>query len=166
MSESKRLAVYPGTFDPITLGHLDVIQRALKVFGRVLVGVSDNPGKKPFFSLADRMAMVRASVSSLEGVEVKPFRGLLIDFVKKNDAGVIVRGLREISDFEEEFQMATVNRKLDPGLETLFIMTSEKFFYLSSSIVREIAGMGGQVGEFVPAPVARRLQNPSQKRKK
>ena len=163
---TERIAIYPGTFDPITLGHLDVIKRALKLFDRVIVGIADNPAKKPFFPLADRVNMVKESVSLLENVEVKSFSGLLVDFARKNKARVVVRGLRAVSDFEEEFQMATVNRKLDPGLETVFVMTSEKYFYLSSGIVREIVALGGHAEEFVPGPALRRLRQGLPKRKK
>src|SRR3989338_8423821 len=163
---TERIALYPGTFDPVTLGHLDVIKRALKLFDLVIVGIADNPAKKPFFTLADRVNMVKESVSLLENVEVKSFSGLLVDFARKNKARVVVRGLRAVSDFEEEFQMATVNRKLDPGLETVFVMTSEKYFYLSSGIVREIVALGGRAEEFVTGPALRRLRQGSPKRKK
>ena len=138
---------------------MDVIQRALKLFDGLIVAVADGPHKKPFFPLSERLAMVEESVAGLDRITVKPLKGLLVDFARENQAQVVVRGLRAVSDFEDEFQMATVNRRLGPGLETVFVMTSEKFFYLSSSVVRELAFLGGNVGDFVPAPVAERLKN-------
>jgi len=151
-------AVYPGTFDPITYGHMDLIGRALKLFGKVVVGVTTNPAKKPFFLLEERVALAKASVKNLANVEVKSFDSLLVDFARAENASVILRGLREMSDFPSEFQGATVNRKLEPSLETVFIVTSEKYSYLNSTIVKEIARFNGKLSEFVPGHVERALR--------
>ncbi len=155
-------AIYPGTFDPITFGHIDLAERALKIFGKVVVGVTTNPGKKPLFSLEERVGLAKASLKGLENscrkVEVRPFDSLLVEFAKSQGAEIIIRGLREMSDFPSEFQNATVNRKLAPGIETIFIVTSEKYFYLNSTIVKEIARFNGKLSEFVPVPVEKALR--------
>src|SRR3989344_6006920 len=150
-------AIYPGTFDPLTNGHLDVIRRGLKLFNPLVVAVAENPAKKPLFSLEERVEMLEESVKGLEGVEVKPFNSLLVDFARKEKANVVLRGLRETSDFSGEFQHAVVNRLLDEGVETVFVMTNAEHFYVTSSIVKEIAVYGGDVGRFVPEGVSRRL---------
>ncbi len=144
--------IYPGTFDPITFGHVDVVKRAAKLFGKVTVAISNNPRKKPTFSVAKRIALAKDALSDVKGVEVESFTGLLVEYAKKKKASAVVRGLRELSDFEFEFQTAIVNRKLG-NLETVLIVTDPKYFYLSSSMVKEIAEMGGNVSCFVPKKV-------------
>lgn len=158
-------AVYPGTFDPITLGHLDVIERGLKLFDRLVVAVTTHPNKKPLFTLEERAAMVRAACGKMKNVEVRTFSGLLADFLREEGTHTILRGLREVSDFGYEFQQAIMNRKLNPDAETVFIMTGAKYFYLTSSIVREAALLGADVGCFVPNEVERELRKKLQKAK-
>lgn len=153
-----KAAVYPGTFDPVTNGHLDIIERAAKLFDKVIIGVTTHPKKHPLFSLEERIAMVSENVKDLHNVEVKSFDGLLVEFAEEEKAVAIVRGLREISDFAEEFKLATLNRRLNHKIETVHIMTNEKYFYLSSGSVREIAGFKGKVSDFVPASVEKRLK--------
>jgi len=155
---TKKIAIYPGTFDPVTFGHIDVIERASKLFDKVIVAVTTKPSKKPLFPLKQRLSLLKACTTDLPKVEAQAFSGLLVDFATKKKAGVIVRGLRQLSDFEAEFQQATVNRKLAPGIETVFIATSAKFFYLNSSIVKEIASMNGKISCFVPGPVLSALR--------
>lgn len=150
-------AIYPGTFDPITNGHSDLVQRATCMFKQVIVAVAANPGKTPTFSLEERVAMVRTALAGLDNVEVCGFSTLLVEFTKNKGAQVILRGLRAVSDFEFEFQLAGMNRKLAPGIETVFMMPAEQYTYLSSSVVREIAGLGGDVGEFVHPEVEKAL---------
>ncbi len=149
----KLRAVYPGTFDPVTFGHIDVVKRGLKLFDELVVGVSTNPSKKPFFSLEERAELVRQCTKGLAGVSVKTFDSLLVDFAKKERAQVILRGLRSASDFGGEFTKAIVNRKLNSGIETVFVMTNPDYFFIKSSVVREITSFGGLVGGFVPKPV-------------
>ncbi|HKY33271.1 MAG TPA: pantetheine-phosphate adenylyltransferase [Candidatus Polarisedimenticolia bacterium] len=150
-----RLAVYPGTFDPITNGHLDIIQRGSRLFDRVVVAVLENPDKDPLFSVPDRVRLIREAVSPMKNVGVETFSGLLVDCVRACGAHVIVRGLRAISDFEYEFQMALMNRRLDPEVETVFMMPAEAYSYLSSRLVKEVAALGGDVSGLVPEAVAR-----------
>lgn len=152
-----KTALYPGTFDPVTYGHLDVIERAADIFDRVIVVVANNSRKQPLFSAAERVAMVRQSVKKYRNVRVDVFEGLLVRYAKKAGAASIVRGLRAVSDFEYEFQMALTNRKLARDITTVFLMPHEKYTYLNSSIVREISRLGGNVGEFVPPHVRRML---------
>ena len=156
-----KTAVYPGTFDPITNGHLDILQRALNLFDKVIVGVakSDNRNKKPLFSLEERMQLVKEAVKEigLKNVEIKPFSNLLVEFVKENNSKIIIRGLRAVSDFDYELQYDLTNRTLNPEVDTVFIMTSTKYLFLSSNIVREIASLHGKVSEFVPKCVEKRL---------
>jgi pantetheine-phosphate adenylyltransferase len=149
----KRAAIYPGTFDPLTLGHFDVIQRAAQLFEKLIVAVADNAGKKCLFSLEERLQLVRDAVKGFPGVEVAPFSGLLVHYARKSNVSVLVRGLRAFSDFEYEFQMALSNRKLAPDVETMFLMTSEAYSYISSSVVREVAELGGDTTELVPPNV-------------
>ena len=149
----KRAAIYPGTFDPLTLGHLDVIQRASQLFEKLTVAVADSPGKKALFSLEERLQLVRDAVKGLPGVDVASFGGLLVNYARKSKVSVLVRGLRAFSDFEYEFQMALSNRKLAPDVETMFLMTSETYSYISSSVVREVAELGGDTSELVPPNV-------------
>lgn len=148
-----KIAVYPGTFDPITFGHLDVIERSLQLFDKVIVGISTHPAKKPLFSLEERLSLVKACTKKFRNIEVCSFQGLLVDFAKKRHSSIIIRGLRELSDFETEFQRAIMNRKLSPKIETVFIATNAKFFYLNSSIVKEISSFAGDISCFVPKTV-------------
>jgi len=151
-------AICAGTFDPLTLGHLDVIERASRIFPRVVIAVATNPGKNPLFTLEERIDLVRQSVAHLEGIEVDSFDGLLVDFAESKGVRVIVRGLRAFSDFEYEFQMALTNRKLKPQLETIFLMPKQDYSYVSSSNVRTVASLGGDISQFVPPPVKRALE--------
>ncbi|HZD58859.1 MAG TPA: pantetheine-phosphate adenylyltransferase [Anaerolineae bacterium] len=143
------VAVVPGSFDPITAGHLDIIKRACDIYDKVIIGVVVNPGKKPLFTLEERVEMVKEEVAWNPAIEVDAFNGLLVEFVKMHGARVIIRGLRAVSDFEHEFQMAQLNRKLNPKVETIFMMASPEYAYLSSSIVKEIAQYGGNVNGLV-----------------
>ncbi|HSS70359.1 MAG TPA: pantetheine-phosphate adenylyltransferase [Casimicrobiaceae bacterium] len=149
--------VYPGTFDPFTRGHEDLVRRASTVFDEVIVAIADSESKSPLFSAAERIAMAREVLASLDTVRVMGFSSLLMDFVHSIDARVILRGLRAVSDFEYEFQMAGMNRNLYPEVETLFLTPSEQYLFMSSSIVREIARFGGDVSSFVAPSVAARL---------
>lgn len=149
--------VYPGTFDPVTNGHLDVIERAAATFCEVVVAVAVNPEKHPAFSVEERVAMLRESCRHLENVQVASIPGLLVEFAGEIGARVIVKGLRAVSDFEYEFQMAQANRKLNPKVETVFMTTASQYSFLSSSMVKQIARLGGDVSDFVPEPVLRRL---------
>jgi pantetheine-phosphate adenylyltransferase len=152
-----RTALYPGTFDPITNGHLDLIRRARRLFDRVIVAVGTGRDKNPMFTARERVALVRDAVKGIEGVEVIPFSGLLVDAAERTGAAAIIRGLREVSDFEYEFQMALMNRRLARDVETVFLMPSEHFTYLDSTIVKEVALLGGSVEGLVPVSVGRRL---------
>lgn len=152
-----RIAICPGSFDPMTNGHLDVIQRALKLFDRVVVAVAHNESKQPLFSLAERMELAAESVRHLSGVEVDSFDGLLVDYAERRGAHAVVRGLRAVSDFEFEFQLALMNRKLNERPETIFMMPKDTYTYLSSRMIKEIARLGGDVGAFVPPHVQRAL---------
>lgn len=143
-------ALTPGTFDPITSGHLDIITRAAQLMDEVVVAVAASPKKHPLFTLEERAELVRQATAHLPNVRVEPFEGLLVDFARKMDATVVVKGLRAITDFEYEFQMTAINYEMDPDLETLFIMSPPEYMYLSSSIVREIASLHGDVEQFVP----------------
>ena len=151
-------AVYPGTFDPITNGHLDIISRGVRLFDRIVVALLHNSDKEPLLPLAERMEIVRAVVARFPNVAVESFDGLLVDYVRSHGAQVIVRGLRALSDFEYEFQMALMNRRLEPGVETVYMMPSESTSYVSSRLVKEVARLGGDVSGLVPAEVVARLQ--------
>lgn len=151
-------ALTPGTFDPITSGHLDVIARASQLVDEVVVAVADSQKKGPLFTLEERVELVRQATAHLSNVRVEPFKGLLVDFAKELDATVVVKGLRAITDFEYEFQMTAMNYQLSPQLETLFIMSPPQYMYLSSSIVREISKMGGDIQQFVPPCVYEALK--------
>lgn len=151
-------AVYPGTFDPITNGHLDVIERATRIFEELIVAVATNPSKRPLFSIEERTAMVKEACAHLPNVRVETFDGLLVEFARHVGAKVIIKGLRAVSDFDYEFQMAAMNRKLAPEIETVFIMTSLEYAYLSSSIIKEVAELGGCIQGLVPPPVVERLK--------
>ncbi len=154
------VAIYPGTFDPITNGHTDLIARASRLFDKVIVAVAANPGKTPRFSLQRRVALARAVLAEVPNVEIREFDTLLVEFTRQCGADVILRGLRAVSDFEYEFQLAGMNRRLAPELETLFLTPAEQFAYISSSLVREIAALGGDVSEFVHPVVAAALDEP------
>ena len=151
-------ALYPGTFDPITTGHSDLVRRATRVFDKVIVAIAANPAKKPLFSLEERVSMARAVLADLPGVSVVGFDTLLIDGVRQHQARVILRGLRAVSDFEYEFQMAGMNRHLDPEVETVFMTPSEREMFVSASLVKEIAALGGDVSSFVHAYVMQALR--------
>ena len=151
------IAIYPGTFDPVTRGHIDVVGRAVKMFNRVIIGVADSPAKQPFFNLDERIDMLQTVFADEEKVLVRPFSGLLIDFARDHDAGIIVRGLRAISDFEYEVQLAGMNRSLAPEIETVFLTAAQRYAFVSSSLVREIARLDGDVSEFLHPAVLNRL---------
>lgn len=153
-----RIAIYPGSFDPLTNGHLDVAQRAAKLFDRVIVAVASNESKHPLFALEERVSLVRESVKNLPNVEADAFGGLLVDYVVSRQARAIVRGLRAVSDFEFEFQLALMNRKLNENVETIFMMPKDTYTFLSSRIVKEIARLGGDVSPFVPPNVQTALK--------
>ncbi|OGP84009.1 MAG: pantetheine-phosphate adenylyltransferase [Deltaproteobacteria bacterium RBG_13_65_10] len=157
MSRKTRIAVYPGSFDPITYGHIDIIDRSLAVFDTLIVAIASNPNKKGIFSVPERIEMIRASLRGRKGVEVASFEGLLVYFCRERKADVIVRGLRVISDFEFEFQMAMMNKRMYPVVETVFMMTGSQYFYLSSSIIKEVVQFGGAVDGLVPPVVAEHL---------
>jgi pantetheine-phosphate adenylyltransferase len=159
MTQSAIIAVYPGTFDPLTRGHEDLVRRAANMFTHLVVGVADSRFKKPFFSQRERLEIAREVLSHYPNVEVKGFSGLLRDFVRSENARVIVRGLRAVGDFEYEFQMAGMNRALMPGVETLFLTPSEQYQFISGTMVREIAVLGGDVGQFVFPNVERWLKD-------
>jgi len=150
-------AIYPGSFDPVTLGHLDLIRRSCPLFDQLIVSVTNNRIKRPLFSIEERVEMLREVTADIKGIVVEPFSGLLVDYAKARGAQVVLRGLRAISDFEYEFQMALTNRRLNADINTIFMMPSEEFSYLSSSIIKEIAALGGDVTQFVPTQVVERL---------
>lgn len=163
MSESKqrhkkRKAIYPGSFDPITNGHVDIIKRGLKIFDEILVAVLENPKKKPLFTSEERVSMIQDVFVDQKNTEVRAFHGLLVEFAKKNNARVVIRGLRAISDFEYEFQMALMNMKLDPDIETFFMMPNLNYSFLSSKLVKEIFMLGGCLTDLVPDQVEERLR--------
>jgi len=152
------MVIYPGTFDPITLGHEDLVRRAARLFDRVLVGIADSRGKQPVFTLEERVDMAKAVLAVYPNVEVVGFTGLLMKFIRAQEARVILRGLRAVSDFEFEFQMAGMNRIMHPDVETLFLTPSEQFMFISASMVREIGSLGGDVSHFVQPLIAQRLR--------
>lgn len=152
------LCVYPGSFDPITLGHVDLIRRAAEIFPKVVVAVLVNPEKTGCFPMADRIEMIRDACQGIQGVEVDTFQGLLVDYMRLKHARIVIRGLRAVSDFESEFQMAQVNHQISsPPIETLFLMTSPEYGYISSSVVRQIALFGGDISGLVPPAICRRV---------
>lgn len=151
-------ALYPGTFDPITNGHCDLVRRALKLFDHVVVAIAASPSKAPMFDLETRCRLAEASLADLGGVDVRSFSGLTVEFARDNDIGVILRGLRAVSDFEFEFQLAAMNRHLSPEVETLFLTPHERFTFLSSSMVREVASLSGDVSQFVHPAVEAELK--------
>jgi pantetheine-phosphate adenylyltransferase len=155
-----KIAVYPGSFDPVTNGHIDLIERSLRVFDHLIVAVANNPRKQPMFSVEERLEMLDASIpaSDKARLSIDSFEGLLVQYAKQVKAHVVIRGLRAVSDFEFEFQMANMNRHLEPEIETVFMMTGEEAFYISSNFVREVAMFGGSVKGMVPAPVYEKLK--------
>ncbi len=154
----KRTGIYPGSFDPLTNGHVAIIQRGLKVFDRLVVAVANNPAKNPLFTVAERKAMITGALGEDGRVEVDSFDGLLVDYARRKGVHNVLRGLRAVSDFEYEFQIANMNRHLLPDLETVFVMTGEDYFFVSARLVREVATFGGDVSAFVPANVLEALR--------
>lgn len=153
-----RVAIYPGTFDPVTNGHIDIIKRSIILFDKLIVTVAMNISKKPLFTVDERIEMIKKVTYSMPRVEVDRFEGLLVEYARKKNAIALIRGLRAVSDFEYEFQMALVNRRLSKSLVTVFLMPHEKYTHLNSTIVREVAGLGGDVSAFVPSFVEKKLQ--------
>lgn len=151
-------AVYPGTFDPITFGHIDLVERATRIFGQVIVAIAENSNKKPMFNLAERVDLAQQALAKCKNVTVIGFGSLLTDFMNQQHAKIILRGLRVVSDFDYEFQLAGMNRNLDPDIESVFLMPAENYTYISSSFVREIASLGGNVKRFVPEVVVNALK--------
>lgn len=154
-----RIAVYPGSFDPVTCGHIDIITRASMVYDKIIVVVSKNSGKKPLFTVEERMDFIKRSTTHLSNVYIDCCDGLLVDYVKKSGSNVIIKGLRAVSDFEYEFQMALANKKIEPQIETLFMMTDAKYSYLSSSIVKEMASLGADFTDLVPSEIINDIKN-------
>ncbi len=154
----KRTGIYPGSFDPLTNGHVAIIQRGLKVFDRLVVAVANNPQKRPLFSVDERKALIAEAIGNDPHVEIDAFDGLLVDYVKRKKIPTVLRGLRAVSDFEYEFQLANMNRKLLPELETVFVMTGEDYFFVSAQLVREVATFGGDVSGLVPPNVLEGLR--------
>lgn len=155
---NQKIAVYPGTFDPLTNGHLSIINRALKLFDKLIVAILINPQKEPLFSLEERIDMLQDILSDKPNVEVDTFNGLLVDYAVKKNSNVIVRGLRALSDFEYEFQLALMNRKLNRDIQSIFLMTDYKWFYISSTIIKEAARYGGDIEGLVPSIVSKKLK--------
>jgi len=158
MNKNEKVLLYPGTFDPITLGHLDIVKRALLLADKLIVAVAINPNKEPLFSTEERMEMIRGATSGIDKLEITSYDGLTVHFAEKVGAGFIVRGLRAISDFEMEFQMALANRRLNDDIDTIFLMPSQEYTYLNSSLVREIVRLGGNVEGIVPPNVSEMLR--------
>ena len=161
-----RKAVYPGSFDPVTFGHLDIIERSAKMSDHLIIGVLNNNSKTPLFSVEERVNMLKSLTKDLPNVEVKSFGGLLVDFLRANQADAVIRGLRAVTDFEYELQIAQTNRVMAPEIDTVFLTTNLKYSYLSSSIVKEIAAYGGEINTFVPACVAERVMKKMEDRMK
>ena len=154
-----RICIYPGSFDPITNGHLDIIERASKLFDKLIVAVTVNPNKNPAFSLEEREELIRECVKDYYNVEVDSFEGLLIDYVNAKGACAVVKGLRVVNDFEYEFQMALLNKTLSPNVETIFLMTNSEYSYISSSMIKEIAKLGADIKDFVPKQILNKILN-------
>lgn len=153
-----RLAIYPGTFDPITNGHLDLVERGLRIFDEIVIAVAPSPKKQPLFSLEERLKLIREAVKDCRNVKVEAFNGLLVNYVKGKGGIAIIRGLRAVSDFEYELQMALMNRRLDTNIETVFMMPSEEFSFLTSTVVKEVVSLGGSVKGLVPEVVERAMR--------
>jgi len=156
--KTKRTAIYPGTFDPVTIGHIDIMTRAIKLFDKLIVAVAHNPKKSPLFPLEDRVHFIREAVQKLDTIEVLPFNNLLINFAAQHDAKVIIRGLRAVTDFEFELQMGLMNRNLNESVETMFMIPSQEYSFLSSNFVKEIARHGGDIDNFVPQSVLKSIE--------
>lgn len=153
------VAVYPGSFDPITLGHIDIVTRAARLFDRIIMAVVNNPSKTPFLATADRMQLLKEGVSHLDNVEVESFEGLTVNFAKAKKANIIIRGLRAVSDFEYEFKMSQMNKTLNPKIETIFMMASLEYQFMSSSLVQEVSRFGGDISQVVPPEVIKHLES-------
>lgn len=153
-----KIAIYPGTFDPITNGHIDILERAIKLFDKVIIAIARNSAKNPLFTEEERLTLLQKVTNRYKNVQVDSFQGLLVDYMQKQNAIAVVRGLRAMTDFEFELQMALMNRKLDEKMETVFLMPNEKYTYLSSNVVREIARLGGDISKFVPPIVNKALR--------
>ncbi len=162
----KKIGVYPGTFDPVTYGHIDIIKRSLKVFDKVIVAVAPSLQKAPLFDVDERVLMIKEATREFKNLQIEQFEGLLVEFVQRQGGTVIIRGLRAVSDFEYELQMALMNRKLDSEVETVFMMPSEEYTYLTSSIVKAVASYGGEVKDFVPEIVLKKLKEKLGKKNK
>ena len=158
MKKKEKVVVYPGTFDPITNGHLSIISRALKIFDKLIIAILNNPQKVPLFSMEERIHMIREVLKDHSKIEIDTFDGLLVDYVVEKKTNVVVRGLRALSDFEYEFQMALMNRKLNREVQSIFLMTDYKWFYTSSTIIKEAASLGGDISGLVPAVVGKMLR--------
>lgn len=152
-----KIAIYPGSFDPVTYGHLDLIKRATRIFSTIIVAVAHNTQKRPLFSLEERLQMLKSSTKGIRGIRIQAFDGLIIDYARKKNIHVLIRGLRMISDFEYELQMALTNRRLDEEIETIFLMPSERYSFLSSTLLKEAASLGADISSFVPKAVAKRV---------
>ena len=153
-----KIAVYPGTFDPITNGHLSIVNRALKIFDKLIIAILNNPQKEPLFSIEERISMIKDVLKSKSNIEVDVFDGLLVDYVIEKKSNVVLRGIRALSDFEYEFQMALMNRKLNRDVQSIFLMTDYKWFYISSTIIKEAASFNGDISGLVPPSVCRKLK--------
>lgn len=154
----EKIAIYPGVFDPITYGHIDVIKRSIRLCNKLIVGIAKGWAKEPLFNLQERIQLVKESLKGVKNLEVEGFEGLLINFARRKHANLIVRGIRAISDFDYEFQMALTNRKIAPDIETIFLLPAEEYSYVSSSLVKEVAAYGGDISKFVPPPVEKALK--------
>jgi len=155
----KNIAIYPGSFDPVTYGHLDIIKRAIKIFDRVIVAVAHNSEKEPLFNVSERVELLKKATVNMKGVDVDDFHGLVVDYVKGKKSKVVIRGIRMISDFEYEFQMALTNRKLSKDVETIFMMPSESYSYLSSKLIKEAAALGADLKGFVPGFIEKAIRS-------
>jgi pantetheine-phosphate adenylyltransferase len=164
--QQSRVAIYPGSFDPLTNGHVDIIERGSRIFESIIVAILSNVEKTPLFTEKERIEIIREVFKDRANVKVETFNGLLVDYAKRKEAHVIVRGLRAVSDFEYEFQMALMNRHLDPGLETVFMMPAEKYTYISSRLIKEVFTLGGEIRSLVPPIVEARLRDKQKARKK